>query len=33
MLNLYKKQFAEKIQKTSINLSFDEILSNIEIVP
>ena len=33
MLNLYKKQFAEKIQKSSIHLSFDDILANIEIVP
>lgn len=33
MLNSYKKDFAEQIQKSSINWSFDEILSNIEIVP
>jgi hypothetical protein len=33
MLNFYKKEFAEKIQKTSISLSFEEVLNNIEIVP
>jgi len=33
MLNTYKTHFAQKIQNTSINLSLDEILDNIEIVP
>ncbi|MCK9467631.1 MAG: arginine--tRNA ligase [Candidatus Absconditabacterales bacterium] len=33
MLKYYKKEFAEKIQKISINLSFEEILDNVEIVP
>ena len=33
MLNTYKTHFAQKIQDTSIDLSFDDILANIEIVP
>lgn len=33
MLHTYKTHFAQKIQDTSIELSFDDILDNIEIVP
>ncbi|HKL43764.1 MAG TPA: arginine--tRNA ligase [Candidatus Absconditabacterales bacterium] len=33
MLNSYKKQFAELLQKTELNISIEDILNNIEIVP